>query len=136
VLVYPVTDARMLHHSYARFGEGYFLSAALMAWFWQQFLPQGLSVDGAPVSLEHPDVSPLLAPDLHVLPRTLVVTAGCDVLHDEGQAFAGALRNAGVAYGYLEIPAMIHGFLRFRAALGQARDLPGQITARLDAWGV
>ncbi len=136
VLAYPVTDARMLHHSYARFGEGYFLSAALMAWFWQQFLPQGLTIDGAPATLEHPDVSPLLAPDLHVLPPTLVVTARCDVLHDEGQAFAGALRNAGATYDYLEIPAMIHGFLRFRAALRQARDLPAQITARLDAWGI
>ena len=136
VLVYPVTDARMLHHSYARFGEGYFLTAALMAWFWQQFLPQGLAIDDSPMNLEHPDVSPLLAPDLHVLPRTLVVTAGCDVLRDEGQAFAGALRNAGVAYDYLEIPAMIHGFLRFRAALRQARDLPAQITARLDGWGI
>lgn len=136
VLVYPVTDARMMHNSYARFGEGYFLSAALMAWFWQQFLPQGLSSDGEPVTLEHPDVSPLLAPDLHRLPRTLVATARCDVLHDEGQAFAGALRNAGVPCDYLEIPAMIHGFLRFRAALQQARDLPAQITARLDGWGI
>lgn len=136
VLVYPVTDARMLHHSYSRFAQGYHLSAAQMAWFWQQFVPAGLAVEGTPVSLEDPDLSPLLAHDLHCLPPTLVVTAQCDILHDEGQAFAAALQNAGVECDYLEIAAMIHGCLRFRAALRQARELPAQITARLDRWGI
>ena len=136
VLVYPVTDARMLHNSYARFANGYYLSAAQMAWFWQQFVPQGLEVDGVAVTLEHPDLSPLLADDLHALPPTLVVTSQCDILHDEGQAFAGALRNAGVECDYLEVPAMIHGCLRFRAALAQARALPAQVTARLDRWRI
>jgi len=136
VLVYPVTDARMLHNSYARFAQGYHLSAAQMAWFWQQFAPAGVEVDGKPVTLEHPDLSPLLAEDLHRLPPTLVVPAQCDILHDEGQAFATALRNAGIDCDYLEIPRMIHGCLRFRAALRQARELPAQITARLDRWKV
>ena len=136
VLVYPVTDARMMHGSYGRFADGYHLSAAQMAWFWQQFAPQGLSSGGKPVSLEHPDLSPLLADDLPNLPPTLVVTAQCDVLHDEGLAFASALGNAGVEHEYLEIPAMIHGFMRFRAAVRQARELPQQITAQLDRWKI
>ena len=135
-LIYPVTDARMMHASYARFAEGYHLSAAQMAWFWQQFAPQGLSFGGKPISLEHPDLSPLLAHDLPNLPPTLIVTAQCDVLHDEGLAFATALGNAGVEHEYLEIPAMIHGFMRFRAALRQARELPEQITAQLDRWKI
>jgi acetyl esterase len=107
-----------------------------MAWFWEQFAPPGLTVKGRPVSLEEPDLTPLLAHDLHLLPPTLVVTAECDILHDEGQAFAAALRNAGVDCDYLEIPGMIHGCLRFRAALRQARELPAQITARLDRWRI
>ena len=135
-LIYPVTDARMLHGSYRRFADGYHLSAAQMAWFWQQFAPEGLMAQGAPVTLEHPDLTPLLAHDLHVLPPTLVVTAQCDVLHDEGQAFAAALGNAGVVHEYRETPAMIHGFMRFQAAVAQARDLPGQISAQLDRWGI
>jgi acetyl esterase len=135
-LVYPVTDARMRHASYARFSEGYFLTAAQMAWFWQQFAPRGAGMKGEPVTLEHPDLSPLLAHDLHRLPATLLVAAECDILHDEGVAFAGALANAGVRHEHLEIPGMIHGFLRFRAHLRQARDLPGQITEQLDRWGI
>lgn len=134
VLVYPVTDARMLHGSYQRFAQGYHLSAAQMAWFWQQFVPAGLTVDGHAISLEHPDLSPLLADDLHCLPPTLVVTAQCDILHDEGCAFAAVLGNAGVVHEYLEVPGVIHGFLRFQAALAQARDLPSRISAQLDRW--
>jgi acetyl esterase len=129
VLVYPVTDARMLHPSYARYAEGFYLSAAQIAWSWEQFLPAG-------ADLENPDLSPLLAHDLARLPPTFVATAECDVLHDEGLAFAGALANAGVTNAYLEIPAMVHGFLRFRAFLPQSRALPGQVSAQLDRWEI
>ncbi len=129
VLAYPVTDARMLHPSYGRYAEGFYLSAAQMAWYWQQCLPEG-------ADLADPDLSPLLAHDLPTLPPTLVVTAECDVLHDEGLAFAGALSNAGVAHAYLEEPGMIHGFMRFRGLLEQSRALPGRIGAQLDDWQV
>ncbi len=136
-LVYPVTDARMLQGSYRRFADGYHLSAAQMAWLWQQFAPEGVrAAGGEPVTLEHPDLTPLLALDLHVLPPTLVVTAECDVLHDEGQAFAAALDSAGVENEYLEVPAVIHGFMRFQAAVAQARELPAQISAQLDRWEI
>ncbi len=136
VLVYPVTDARMQHGSYRRFADGYHLSAAQMAWFWHQFAPPGLARGNEALSLEHPDLSPLLAEDLGNLPPTLVITAECDVLHDEGLAFANALNLAGVEHEYLEVPAMIHGFMRFRAAVRQARELPAQITEQLDRWQI
>ncbi len=132
-LVYPVTDARMLHGSYRRFATGYHLSAAQMAWFWQQYVPREPAADVRPVTLADADLSPLLADDLHRLPPTLVVTAQCDILHDEGQAFAALLASVGVEHEYLEVPAMIHGFLRFRS-LSQARDLPGRIRTVLDRW--
>jgi acetyl esterase len=34
-----VTDAGMDTGSYHQFAEGYFLAAAGMAWFWDQYLP-------------------------------------------------------------------------------------------------
>ena len=135
-LLYPVTDARMLHGSYARYAQGYYLTPAQMAWFWQQFAPPGLLAGGEPLTLEHPDLSPLLAHDLHCLPPTLVVTAQFDVLHDEGLAFAGVLGSAGVEHEYLEVPGIVHGFLRYRAALPKARQLPAQIAAQLDRWEI
>jgi acetyl esterase len=39
LLYYPVTDAEMDTGFYHQFAEGYFLAAAGMAWFWDQYLP-------------------------------------------------------------------------------------------------
>ena len=39
LLYYPVTDAGMDTGSYHQFAEGYFLAAAGMEWFWDQYLP-------------------------------------------------------------------------------------------------
>src|SRR3954454_1003859 len=38
-LYYPVTDAAMDAGSYEQFAEGYFLSAKMMAWFWDAYEP-------------------------------------------------------------------------------------------------
>ncbi|MGE0800667.1 MAG: alpha/beta hydrolase [Lautropia sp.] len=123
LLVYPVTDARLGTDSYGEFAEGYNLSAGLMAWFWQQFVPQGTRRDGKPLAAEHPDLSPVLAGDLARLPPALVMTAECDVLHDEGVAFADAMVRSGAVAEHVEFPGMIHGFIRFSIALPQAEAI-------------
>src|SRR5690242_14041769 len=38
-MYYPVTDAAMDTGSYEQFAEGYFLSAKMMAWFWEAYEP-------------------------------------------------------------------------------------------------
>src|SRR5277367_3900841 len=40
-MYYPVTDAAMDTGSYEQFAEGYFLSAKMMAWFWDAYAPDG-----------------------------------------------------------------------------------------------
>ena len=65
--------------------------------------------------LKHPIVPehPLLAPDeeLRLLPPTLVMTAGCDVLRDDGQAYADRLAALGVSVVYRFEPELIHAGL-------------------------
>ncbi|MFF1412392.1 alpha/beta hydrolase [Streptomyces sp. NPDC058289] len=101
LLFYPPLDASMEQPSVTEFGEGYFHTAAHMAWYWDQY-------GGDP---DHPHVSPLRAPDLSGLPRTLLVLADCDVLRDEGLAYGRRLGGAGVDCGVHLVPGVFHGFL-------------------------
>ncbi|MEU9180813.1 alpha/beta hydrolase [Streptomyces sp. NPDC048550] len=101
LLVYPPLDAEMAAASVSPYGEGHFHTAAHMAWYWEQY-------GGDPA---HPHVSPLRARDLSGLPRTLLVLADCDLLRDEGLAYARRLGAAGVDCAVHVYPGVFHGFL-------------------------
>lgn len=101
LLVYPPLDASMGFESVAAYGRGHFHTAAHMAWYWDQY-------GGDPA---HPHVSPLRAPDLSGLPRTLIVLADCDLLRDEGLEYARRLGEAGVDCEVRLHPGVFHGFL-------------------------
>jgi acetyl esterase/lipase len=100
----PVTNHAFDTRSYREFGEDYGLERATGQWFWKQYLEQ--AQDG-----DHPYASPLRAADLRGLPPALIMTAGCDPLHDEGQAYAQRLIDAGVPVTYRSYAGMIHLFL-------------------------
>jgi acetyl esterase/lipase len=53
--------------------------------------------------------------DLAGLPPTVIVTAGCDILRDEGASLHRALIAAGVTSRYQCVPGVLHGFIRFDA---------------------
>jgi acetyl esterase len=113
VLVYPVTDLSTLATgSYKEFGEGHHLTRAEMEWFRAHYLPDEAAG-------RNPLASPLLAEDLRGLPRALVITAECDVLRDEGEAYAERLRQAGVAVECIRYRGMIHPFLSLPGAIPQ-----------------
>jgi acetyl esterase/lipase len=68
-------------------------------------------------------VSPLFDRDLGLLPATLVVTAQCDPLRDEGERHARNLREAGVKAELRRYQGMIHGFFQMTGALKGSRQL-------------
>ena len=113
-LIYPITDSALNTPSYRDFAEGHGLSAASMRRFWDLYL------DGA--DGRHPDASPLRAQDLTGLAPAYVLTAEEDVLRDEAEAYAAALREAGVPTELVRWPGTIHGFFRWLAVATAARE--------------
>ena len=124
-LIYPVTDAGVNTPSYRDFGEGYGLTAASMHRFWNLYL------DGADGM--HPDASPLRADDLAGSPPALVLTAACDPLRDEGEAYADALREAGVPVEARRVDGTVHGFWRWLAATSVSRRTVEEVGAAMRA---
>ncbi|WP_433678994.1 alpha/beta hydrolase [Nocardia sp. CA-119907] len=110
VLFYPVTDANFDTGSYQKFAEGYFLTREGMRWFWDQYTTS--EEDRAQIT-----ASPLRASteQLAGLPPALVITGEADVLRDEGEAFAGKLRAAGVPVTQVRYGAIIHDFVMVNA---------------------
>jgi len=120
-LVYPVTDLSSFDTpSYQEFAEGYQLTKAEMEWFRDMYL-------SSPQDGYHPDASPLLAPDLRGLPPALIITAECDPLRDEGEAYAKRLTEAGVPVTCTRYPGMIHPFFSQSGAIPQALDAIQQV---------
>src|SRR6266851_9019662 len=103
-LVYPVADYTLSNPSYGKFAEGYgLLTRAAMVWFQGHYLR-------SPADAEDWRASPIRAANLAGVAPAIIVTAECDVLHDDGERYAEALRRAGVAVEYREYQGMIHAF--------------------------
>ena len=96
-LLYPALDCAMTHPSHDRFAEGFLLTRATMQWFYDQYL-QG------PQDVADWRASPLRAADLSGVAPALVLTAGNDVLSDEGEAYARRLREHGVPVELADSP--------------------------------
>jgi acetyl esterase len=127
VLVYPVTDFTSADTtSHREFGEDHFLTRALMEWFGEFYLPR--AEDKA-----NPDVSPLLQSDLKGLPPALVMTAECDPLRDEGEAYAKRMQDQGVTVTLTRYAGMIHPFLHFLSVTPGAQKAVDEIAAAIKA---
>jgi acetyl esterase len=128
-LVYPVTDVGHDSASMEEFASGFYLTRELMLWYWRQFVGADPRDRG-----DNPELAPLRADDLGGLPPTFVVTAGCDVLRDEGEALVERIRAQGGQGEVLRIPGMLHGFIRFGARLDSAGEAIGAIASRVRAF--
>lgn len=130
LLIYPVTDSRRNTPSYTTNGQGYFLSAAAMEWFWEQYLND--ASEG-----ENPLASPIRATDLSKLPPATVITAEFDPLRDEGEAYAEQLASAGVAVESRRWDGTIHGFFGMPDLLPKGKEAIAYAASRLrDSFGV
>jgi acetyl esterase len=123
-LVYPVCDARVgATDSYARYGEGHFMTTGDMRWFLDHY--------AAGVDPADPRLSPLAAEDLTGAAPATIVLAECDPLRDEGVAYARKLEQAGVEVELREYPGQIHPFVLLAGVIDAGRDARSFIARRL-----
>jgi cation diffusion facilitator CzcD-associated flavoprotein CzcO/acetyl esterase/lipase len=121
LLLTPVTDCDTTRPSYRDNADGYVLTAALMAWFWDHYAD--------PADRPNPKASPLRAPDLSNLPPAFIVTCEFDPLRDEGIAYAEALEKAGVPVELHRIDWAIHGYDLTEGSPTAARALGKRLDA-------
>ncbi len=114
-LIYPVVDYNFESVSYSTYAEGYGpLTKNGMMWFKDHYLSNEGDVDDW-------RASPIKASDLSGLPSTVLITAECDVLHDEGVRLAKALLAAGTSVKHVDYPGMVHGFFSFAPYLDDGK---------------
>ncbi len=126
LLIYPGTDASQRRRSYELFGDGFFLTTALIDWYVGHFLPEGSD----PADVRR---SPLLEPELSGLAPAIVITAGFDPLRDEGEAYAAALADAGVPVVRRRFDGLFHGFLNSGGVSPACRDAVAEIAGLVRA---
>lgn len=126
VLIYPAIGTRGNSKSIELFSQGYFVEIASLNWIYEQYLPDmSLGSD--------PRVSPILAEDFSGLPSTFVITAGFDMLRDDGEEYVSLLRQASVPAEFHRYETTIHGFLCMAGVIDVGLDAIRECGAKLRA---
>jgi acetyl esterase len=112
LLIYPATRRELDTDSHREFANDnyYILSRAEMEWFWNHYL-------ASPADAANPYACPERASTLKGLPPAFTITAEFDPLRDEGEAYAGRLREDGVPSLLKRYEGVTHGFF----------GMPGQV---------
>jgi acetyl esterase len=105
VLIYPAVTGSRVFPSRKEF-DGLIISLKAGEQYWSAY-SAGKDLDGDPYAV------PMAAEHLGGLPPALVVLGGCDMLRDEGRAYAGRLRDEGVAVEEECYAGQPHGFVNF-----------------------
>lgn len=105
ILFWLVADSDFERESWQEFGKARFLTAPLMKWMWDLYIP---STD----ERRNPFASPLQATteQLKGLPPALIQVAENDILRDEGESYGQKLNQAGVEVTTIRYNGMIHDF--------------------------
>lgn len=124
ILLYPVTHwnhdpATSPFESVRLHGDDYRLTNTEVQDYFDLYVPDA-------EQRRSPLVAPLMAQQSDGMPRTLLITAGLDLLRDEGEAYARALEAAGNEVRTYRVEGALHGFItlpRFSRALREAYEV-------------
>ncbi len=123
LLIYPQVDFDDASPSMREFAAGHFITSEVLAYFDGHYLP-------ATTDRRHADVSPLNA-DLRGLPPAFVLTAECDPLRDQGEAYARKLEAAGVSVRLKRYDGMFHPFFSLAGIIDGGKEAIADAAAAL-----
>ena len=105
-LIYPAVDFKSRHPSFFAYKEGLVLTESDIDHVTDYYATR------FNIALDDTIISPTYG-NLKKLAPAFVITAGHDVLHDEGKIYAYKLRQHGVKIQYQDYEDQTHGFINF-----------------------
>ena len=126
VLIYPTLGGDMTTGSYLAHAEAPLLTTKDILWYGQQFFG---------TDQPYHRTGPLAQTDFAHLPPTVIFAAACDPLHDDGPAYAQAIRQAGGKAICFTEEGLVHGYVRGRYEVQKIADSFARIMAACRALG-
>lgn len=128
VLIYPSLGGDEGAGSYVEHAEAPLLSVADIA-FYRDVRSAKRQVP------EDPTFSPLRDVDFSGLPPTVIISAECDPLSSDGEAYRDRIAAAGGKAWWHEEPRLVHSFLRARTTVPAAAEAFARIIAAVAVLG-
>ena len=128
VLIYPALGGDRDKGSYLAHAQAPMLSRDDILFY------DGIRHDGTAPNRD-PAFAPLADSDFTSLPPTVIVTAQCDPLSDDGRDYRDQIVSAGGKAVWTEEPGLVHGYLRARTTVGRARESFTRIVEAITALG-
>lgn len=128
VLIYPGLGGDQSKGSYVTHARAPMLTLRDLE-FYKDIRTGGADVSG--------DITymPLKDADFANLPPTVIITAQCDPLSSDGEAYGARVLAAGGKAWWFEEPGLVHGYLRARHSVGRARASFSRIVDAVAALG-
>lgn len=128
VLIYPSLGGDHSKGSYVTHAEAPMLTVRDLD-FYKHIRTGGVDMTG--------DITlyPLADADFANLPPTVLITAQCDPLSSDGEAYRDRIVAAGGRAAWFEEPGLVHGYLRARHMVGRARTSFTRIVEAVSALG-
>ncbi|MEX0350568.1 MAG: alpha/beta hydrolase [Paracoccaceae bacterium] len=128
VLIYPALGGDLDQGSYLEHAHAPMLNRTDV-----KFYSSIRTLDEAPT--EDPTYEPLQDSDFAGLPPTLIFTADCDPLRDDGRDYRDRLLAAGGTVCWINEEGLVHGYLRARHMADHARASFERISLAIEALG-
>ncbi len=115
LLIYPVLDLSFTLPSINRFGFNQILTKEIMISYRDQYINDHDNISDWLLS-------PLFFDEFENFPDAVIVTAGCDLLSDDGKEFAGKLAKKRSTVEFNCFPGLIHGFINCHEIIPEAES--------------